>query len=99
MCSLALVTDVRQRRFTDQVYTDDDAALITSDAANCPSALIITFDSAAAAVALHTSLVKKGAEHALNHQHPVDVAYERVKSGKPFHLGPYLSSDLAMATA
>jgi len=55
---LALVIDVGQRRFNDQVYTDDDATLFTSDAANCPSALIITFDSAAATVALHTSWVK-----------------------------------------
>jgi len=58
-CSLALAIDVGQRRFTDEDYTDDDAALFTFDAENCPSALIITFDSAAATVALHTSWVKK----------------------------------------
>jgi len=56
-CSLALVINVGQRTFTDQVYTDDDAALFTPDIANCPSA-IITFDSAAATVALHTSWAK-----------------------------------------
>ena len=62
--SLAVVIDVGQRTFTDQVYTDDDAALFTSDAANCPYALI-TFDSAAATVALHTSLVKTKVQNRL----------------------------------
>jgi len=63
-CSLADVIAVGQRTFTDQVYTDDDAALFTSDTANNPSA-IITFDSAAATVALHTSSVKAKVQNRL----------------------------------
>jgi len=61
---LALVIDVGQRMFTEQVYIDDGAALITSDDANCPSALI-TFDSEAATVALHTSWVKTKVQNRL----------------------------------
>jgi len=83
-CSSALGIDIGRWKFTDQVYAND-AALFTSDAAKWPSALM-AFDSAAAAMGLHTSWIKTKVQN-LGSRPPassVDVANERVESGTRF---------------